>query len=53
VGDSTQNTFDILSNGFKARTTNGSSNNGTTSYIYAAFAEAPSFNLYGGQANAR
>jgi hypothetical protein len=33
--------FDILSNGFKLRTSDGSTNGSTLSYIYAAFAEAP------------
>lgn len=40
---------DFLSNGFKLY---GSFNTSAT-YIYCAFAETPSFNLYGGQANAR
>ncbi len=40
--------FDFLSNGVKCR------NQGLTGgFIYAAFAETPSFNLYGGQSNAR
>ena len=47
--------WDALSNGFKLR--GGSSTNDVNqtneTFIYAAFAEAPSFNLYGGQANAR
>ena len=33
--------FDILSNGFKARSTDGSYNASSQSYIYMAFAEAP------------
>ena len=33
--------FDILSNGFKARSTDGSYNESGKSYIYLAFAEAP------------
>jgi hypothetical protein len=33
--------FDILSNGFKGRTTNNASNTSSDTYIYAAFAEAP------------
>ena len=41
--------MDFLSNGFKCR---GSVNTSAT-YVYAAWAEAPSFNLYGGQSNAR
>jgi hypothetical protein len=44
--------LDFLSNGFKIRNT-WVSINGTDTIIYAAFAETPSFNLYGGQANAR
>ena len=48
----TNNTWlDILSNGFKLRTTNEAGNSGT--FIYMAWAEAPAFNLYGGQSNAR
>ena len=42
---------DILSNGFKLRQTNGPNN--SNSYIYMAWAEAPAFNLYGAQSNAR
>ena len=41
--------MDFLSNGFKCR---GSFNTSGT-YIYAAWAEAPSINLYGAQSNAR
>ena len=41
--------YDFLSNGFKIRTT---FNSGAT-FIYMAWAEAPSINLYGAQANAR
>lgn len=44
--------LDLLSNGFKMRGTYGGINASAT-YIYAAWAETPSFNLYGGQANAR
>ena len=40
---------DYLSNGFKLR---GSFNTSNT-YIYAAWAEAPSVDLFGGGANAR
>ncbi len=43
--------LDFLSNGVKLRTNNANFN--TTSYIYAAWAEAPTVNLYGGGANAR
>jgi hypothetical protein len=42
---------DILSNGFKLRATYGEVNVGD--YIYCAWAEAPSVDLYGGGANAR
>jgi len=46
--------LDLLSNGFCLRD-NGASeiNLSGNTYIYAAFAEAPTFNLYGAQANAR
>jgi hypothetical protein len=47
------NELDTLSNGFKLRSTDGASNGSGATYIYAAFAEAPSINLYGAQANAR
>ena len=43
---------DFLSNGFKWRDS-GSSQNGAETIIYAAWAEAPTFNLYGAQSNAR
>ena len=46
--------IDILSNGFKVRAGGGTEPNvGTNTYIYMAWAEAPSFNLYGAQSNAR
>tara|TARA_B100000085_G_scaffold7994_1_gene7158 strand:+ start:69 stop:2264 length:2196 start_codon:yes stop_codon:yes gene_type:complete len=50
----TQASIDILSNGFKIRHS-GSSPGGDPGrlYIYAAWAEAPAINLYGGQSNAR
>jgi hypothetical protein len=51
-GDSAYTWVDFLSNGFKLRQT-GSSLNASNHYIYAAWAEAPAFNLYGGQSNAR
>ena len=46
---------DFLSNGFKIRAngSSGATNNGSRTYIYCAWAEAPAFNLYGGQSNAR
>jgi hypothetical protein len=49
---STGYTTDLLSNGFKLRTSNWPNRLNTT-VIFAAFAEAPSNNLFGGQANAR
>jgi hypothetical protein len=45
--------IDFLSNGFKIRINNGAINDSARQYVYAAWAEAPTFNLYGGQANAR
>ena len=45
--------IDILSNGFKLRASVEPNNASGSTYIYAAWAEAPSFNLYGAQANAR
>jgi hypothetical protein len=47
---------DILSNGFKIRVADGGDINYSSSsltYIYAAFAETPTQNLYGAQSNAR
>ena len=44
--------IDFLSNGFKVRSS-GSAMGGPDTFIYAAWAEAPSFNLYGAQSNAR
>ena len=44
---------DFLSNGFKVRGTSGEQNTSGATYIYCAWAEAPTVNLYGGQANAR
>ena len=49
--------LDILSNGFKLREPNTNAVytqvNNTHNYIYCAWAEAPSTNLYGAQSNAR
>ena len=45
--------LDILSKGFKIRTNDTSWNAGSGTYIYAAWAEAPSSNLYGATSNAR
>jgi hypothetical protein len=44
---------DLLSNGFAVTNTTPIYNSDGSIYIYAAFAEAPSFNLYGAQSNAR
>ena len=44
--------LDFLSNGFKARIAEGSIN-GSDTYVYCAWAEQPTFNLYGAQSNAR
>jgi hypothetical protein len=45
--------IDFLSNGFKLRDIGNEINATSYSYIYAAWAEAPEFNLYGAQSNAR
>ena len=51
----TYNVVDFISNGFKIRggATNSEPTNNAVTYIYAAWAEAPTVNLYGGHANAR
>ena len=46
------NNIDFVSNGFKLRSNNSWTNTGY-SYIYMAWAEAPTVNLYGGGASAR
>ena len=52
--DSSSHYFDILSNGFKVRSTSTSDlTNATDKYIYCAWAEAPTVDLFGGGANAR
>ena len=53
---STNNSIDILSNGFTPRgasSTNDATNGPSQTIIYAAWAEAPSIDLFGGGANAR
>ena len=45
--------IDVLSNGFKLRNTYTNINDSSYDYIYAAWAEAPASNLFGGQSNAR
>jgi hypothetical protein len=49
----TSNAVDLLSNGFKIRTTNNPNTGNDNEYIYAAWAETPTSNLYGAQSNAR
>ncbi len=54
-GAATRDPIDIVSNGFVVRSTNAFTNTGTPGpqqYIYCAWAEAPTFNLFGGQSNA-
>ena len=56
VGDTSDKTdryIDFLSNGFKMRADNANFNAGSHTIFYAAWAEAPSVNLFGGGANAR
>ena len=45
--------LDFLSNGFKMRTTDADMNDSGRTYIYAAWAESPFSNLYGGQSLGR
>ena len=45
--------LDILSNGFKMRQNSASHNGSGNTIIYAAWAKAPTVDLYGGGANAR
>jgi hypothetical protein len=45
--------IDILSNGFKLRRSSLAFNSSSNTFIYAAFAETPTQNLYGAQSNAR
>jgi hypothetical protein len=49
----TEDAIDILSNGFKLRSTNGGFNNSSGSYIYMAFAEEPLVSSNGVPATAR
>ena len=54
-GAATGDSIDIVSNGFVVRSTNAYTNTGAPGpqqYIYCAWAEAPTFNLFGGQPNA-
>jgi len=52
-GSETTRYVDFLSNGFKVRTASTSINLNAHTQIYCAWAEAPTFNLFGGQSNAR
>jgi len=45
--------IDFLSNGFKIRNVRDANNANGSNFIYAAWAEAPSVNLFGGSSNAR
>jgi len=47
------NALDFLSNGFKLRGSVAGTNGSGNTYIYAAYAEAPAQNLFGGQSTAR
>ena len=51
--DTTAGRYDILSNGFKLRNSGSAQNGSGTTYIYAAFAEAPFVNSNGVPCNAR
>ena len=55
--DGTENTgtarLDFLSNGFKVRDSSGGFNEDDQTFVYAAWAEAPSIDLFGGGATAR
>ena len=51
--ESSSNSIDFLSNGFKIRATTNGINLNSHTIFYAAWAEAPSVDLYGGGANAR
>ena len=53
IGVDVQNNLDLLSNGFKLRDSNNRVNASNDVYIYCAWAETPTVNLYGGQSNAR
>jgi hypothetical protein len=55
LGGSFREECDFLSNGFKMRgtSTDSSGMNKSDTYIYCAWAEAPTVNLYGAQSNAR
>jgi len=50
-GGSAWQQIDFLSNGFRVNDSSVSVNADNSNYIYCAWAEAPSFNLYGGSSN--
>ena len=51
--DAQNSPIDFLSNGFKIRSSTGEVNENSHTFVYAAWAEAPSVDLFGGGANAR
>jgi len=51
--EGTANRIDLLSNGFKARTSDGGNNGSGDEYLYLAFAESPLVNSEGVPGNAR
>jgi len=51
--DVSADAIDILSNGFAIRSSSSFTQTGSQTYIYCAWAEAPTFDLYGAQSNAR
>jgi hypothetical protein len=51
-GSSPWEQIDFLSNGFRMNDQSVTVNNSGSTYVYCAWAEAPSINLYGGQSNA-
>ena len=53
IAETTEYDVDFLSNGFKIRSNNVDINNNGGTFIYCAWAETPSFNLYGAMSNAR
>ena len=53
AGSSTDNPIDFLSDGFKLRYTNTSTNQSGGTYIYMAYAEEPSGTGFGLDANCR
>ena len=47
------NKIDLLSDGFRLQETSGFGNTSGITFLYCAWAEAPAFNLFGAQSNAR